>query len=104
MEEVVGDGATNAEQAGGKNEVAEVRGEVKSLMLSLFQKCNCGKIETKSEGFGFRIVGGSEAAPNKHPWQAESSIFTFQHFNLCSSGFLGGVQVMWGKPHIKVYT
>ena len=102
MEKVVGDGATNAEQAGGENEVAEVRGEVKSLMLSLFQKCNCGKSETKSEGFGFRIVGGSEAAPNKHPWQAESSIFTFQHFNLCSSGFLGGVQVMWGKPHIKV--
>ena len=97
VEKVVGDGATNAEQAGGENEVAEVRGEVKSLMLSLFQKCNCGKIETKSEGFGFRIVGGSEAAPNKHPWQAESSIFTFQHLTSAAQVSLEGFKSCGGS-------
>ena len=39
---------------------AEVRGEVKTfhaLSLSLFQKCNCGKIDTEGEGLGFRITG-----------------------------------------------
>ena len=97
VEEVAGDGAKDAEQAGGENEVAEVRGEVKSLMLSLFQKCNCGKSETKSEGFGFRIVGGSEAAPNKHPWQAESSIFTFQHLTSAAQVSLEGFKHCGGS-------
>ena len=56
VEKVVGDGATNAEQAGGKNEVAEVRGEVKSLMLSLSRSATVAKLRPKVKGLGLGLL------------------------------------------------
>ena len=51
----------------------EVEGEVKILILSFFQICNCGKSDLESAQDAVRIVGGKEAPKNSHPWQAESS-------------------------------
>ena len=57
MEEVVGDEAKDAEQARRKNEVAEVRGEVKSLMLSLSSRsATVAKLRPKVKGLGLGLL------------------------------------------------
>ena len=39
--------------------------------FSFCQRCNCGKEDIESSQDATRIVGGKEAEPNRHPWQAE---------------------------------
>ena len=55
----------------------EVRGKVKCSVntvhiSSVFQMCLCGKNDVESADDAVRVVGGKEAAVDKHPWQAES--------------------------------
>ena len=51
---------------------SEVNTKPKYLMLSVSQKCLCGKNDVESAQDATRIVGGEESGTDKHPWQAES--------------------------------
>ena len=90
--------------------------------------CLCGKNDVESADDAVRVVGGKEAAVDKHPWQAESpgcccccwccctcsgcwwqggrSAWRAESAWSCISGFLGGGKwrdPLWWKPDIKVY-
>ena len=60
-------------------------GKVKVPILSVFQECNCGKMDLESVGEATRIVGGKEAKKDNHPWQAVS--FNSESFTSWVSGF-----------------